>query len=331
VTLAVLPALASAFSACGRSGLDAPVDAGGAVGRASGGAGLGTGGAGNGGNPGSAGHAGAGGLATGGIGGSSSGGAGGAQCVPGTSTCGSRHELQLCDSNGVLHAPVSCLNKCVNGACVDCDEGTTRCTSFTTQQTCKGGQWTLDEDCLNVCIANACGTRAGRVFVTSRAFVGGDLGGLTGADEACAMLATAAGIGSSYAAWLSDSTESPATRFIQNHGPYQLVDGTIVANNWADLASGSLRHPIDLTEMGTMPAFKSTAPCSESFPVWTNTRPNGSTFDSGLDCGDWLDPMGRNAALGDSQSTTAGWTQSCSFFMSRVVCEDTAGLYCFEQ
>jgi hypothetical protein len=255
------------------------------------------------------------------------------ECMPGTSTCLSDGTVQTCSATGIRQPPQLCGSTCVNGACVDCIDGDTRCTSATTEQTCKAGQWTPDEECPFVCAGNACGMSRRHVFVTSQAFVGGSLGGLTGADDACRTLATAAGLASSWAAWLSDDTTSPATRFPQDVGPYVLVDGTIVADNWADLTSGTLRHPIDLTETGTTPAFVATAPCSGKFPVWTNTRPNGSEFTQGFDCGDWSDPMGLNVALGDSGFSDFGsWTQSCSSFRAvPLICTDTAGLYCFEQ
>ena len=49
------------------------------------------------------------------------------------------------------------------------------------------------------------------------------------------------------------STTSPDSRFSRGVGPYVLVDGTIVANNWSDLTSGTLRHAIDETETGRPP------------------------------------------------------------------------------
>jgi hypothetical protein len=254
-----------------------------------------------------------------------------AECVPGTWTCLPNNQTQLCDANGVLQAPITCPNECVNGDCVTCAEGETRCTSVQAQQRCKGGQWLPAEVCDFACADVACVVSPQTVFVTSQAFVGGSLGGLTGADRICQKLASAAGIAGNFAAWLSDSTGSPADRFIKDVGPYRLLDGTLIANNWTELTSGTLRHPIDLTEMGTMPAFANTTPCS-GFPVWSNTSPDGSELEQGSDCGDWSDPTASNAEWGDSQDTTLAWTRSCGLLRpGSQACSDTAGLYCFGQ
>src|SRR5687768_3468798 len=68
------------------------------------------------------------------------------------------------------------------------------------------------------------------VFATSQKFTG-NLGGVAGADRKCQDLATAPGVGlpGTYMAWLSDSTNSPFTRFVKSPGPYQLVTGEKVA------------------------------------------------------------------------------------------------------
>ena len=76
-----------------------------------------------------------------------------------------------------------------------------------------------------------------RVFVTSTEY-GGIIGGLTGADTICQQLAEASNLSGTYKAWLSDSTDSPSTRFVRSTGPYQLVDGTRIAANWTSLTDG---------------------------------------------------------------------------------------------
>ncbi|MCP4629308.1 MAG: hypothetical protein GY850_38260, partial [bacterium] len=75
------------------------------------------------------------------------------------------------------------------------------------------------------------------VFLTSGSYTGGEFGGLTGADEICQAEADAGGLTGTYAAWLSGSTaaESAAERINQSGGPFVLPDGTVVADNWADL------------------------------------------------------------------------------------------------
>jgi hypothetical protein len=254
-----------------------------------------------------------------------------AECAPGSSVCASSEAMQVCNASGILLPPETCAGSCLNGACVaGCTEGTTRCASPEAQQTCTGGAWTAAVDCPFVCGDGACGMNVRHVFVTSQTFVGGDLGGLTGADDNCRTLATGAALSSSYAAWLSDDTGSPAARFPQDVGPYVLVDGTVVANNWSDLTSGHLRHPIDLTETGGPPPMANSVCGSDA--VWTDTDTNGMVFGTGFSCDDWLNPVGSAATLGSRASTTE-WSDGCILGSapSAPICDGTAPLYCFEQ
>ena len=87
------------------------------------------------------------------------------------------------------------------------------------------------------------------IFVTSQRH-DGNFGGITGADTFCQGLATSAGLSGTYLAWLSDTTTSPSARFAQANVPYRLVDGTTIANDWADLVDGSIQNPINLDEYG---------------------------------------------------------------------------------
>lgn len=92
-------------------------------------------------------------------------------------------------------------------------------------------------------------------FVTSKIFTAA-LGGLAGADTKCQALATAAQRSGTFKAWLSDASGSPVTRFsagCKAGGPFVLVDGTVIAKDWAGLTSGSLLKPLALTEFGTPP------------------------------------------------------------------------------
>ena len=106
-----------------------------------------------------------------------------------------------------------------------------------------------------VCVGGACEPACNpcRVFVTSTTH-DGNLGGLAGADAICQARAAAAGLPGTYLAWLSDGSASPATRFLtQSAGPYRLVNGTTIADDWADLTSGDLDAPINITETGDPP------------------------------------------------------------------------------
>jgi hypothetical protein len=329
VEVAVLLALAA--GGCGRTTLDASVDVTGTAGTAgtagTWGIGGGVGAAGRQGTAGDFGTAGAGGAA----------GTSGAKCVPGSTTCATGTSVQSCGPNGVWQPAQTCAGTCLDGACRACAEGTTRCTSREAEQTCKGGQWSPAAACPFVCVNDACGTNPKHVFATSKAFVAGKLGGLSGADDICRRLAVDAGLSSSYAAWLSDGTGSPVSRFPKDGGPYVLVDGTIVANNWTHLTSGTLRHPIDLNEMGGPPAQRIQSVTSKA--VWTNTTasgtPSATIFATASSCNDWSDPMGTSVVFGSIELSTKGWSElgyeSSGPGVAPTVCEGAAALYCFEQ
>lgn len=67
-------------------------------------------------------------------------------------------------------------------------------------------------------------------------------------------------------------------RFTQNPGPYVLVNGTRVADNWADLTDGTLDHAIDRTEANLPLADGAEA------RVWTNTTTAGPAWDNSTNC-----------------------------------------------
>jgi hypothetical protein len=149
----------------------------------------------------------------------------------------------------------------------------------------------------------------------------GNLGGLPGADKTCQARANAAGLPGTYKAWLSDSTQSPSTRFTQSTRPYVRVDGEVVANDWAELTSGSIKTVL-LDEKGT--------PSADSL-AWTNTTSDGTPGGAGgsnKHCSDWTSnapgPFANNGNPG--LFTDNRWTHN-----SATACEDTAGLICVQQ
>lgn len=162
------------------------------------------------------------------------------------------------------------------------------------------------------------------VFVTSRTF-DGNLGGLVGADAKCQEEADAnpdavpSGI---YYAWISDGANSPSSRFSRSIRPYALVDGRIVALNYADLTDGLLTTPINLTPEGNPPtagrAWTGTTPMGLplSLPIWCPGAPGAWTTNA--------DPV--QGLAGDTTATNAAWS---SFFSP--VCNQPAHLYCFQQ
>ena len=174
-----------------------------------------------------------------------------------------------------------------------------------------------------------------RVFITSGEYAG-NLGGLTGADDACQAEATAAGLSGSFMAWLSDSTDSPSTRFARNGGPYVRVDGVVIAHDWADLTDGAIDAPVNVTAAGQVLTLEWSS--SANFSVWTATYPDGTPntycFDGCAYCDDWSSTsdtvLGSTAdyrVINNSDSpgswSCAGPELNCSIY--------TAHLFCFEQ
>ncbi|HEX8795334.1 MAG TPA: hypothetical protein VF765_30505 [Polyangiaceae bacterium] len=168
------------------------------------------------------------------------------------------------------------------------------------------------------------------VFVTSAVYAG-NLGGLAGADSKCQTLASAAHLSGTYMAWLSDATSTAASRLTHSTGPYVLVDGTVVASDWTQLASGVLNSAIDKTEQNGS-AAAGTASSQACFGVacaWTDTNADGTLAQGSYSCKDWTSQSSNdNAVLGETSSTSNYWS---SFATSSGICDLTAPLYCVQQ
>jgi hypothetical protein len=169
-----------------------------------------------------------------------------------------------------------------------------------------------------VCGPPTCGTGgACSVFVTSGT-IGGDLGGLDGADAICQFLAAANGVPGTFRAWLADDTGSPSTRFVKSPGPYVLLDGTVIASSWADLIDGTILAPIQVDESGNS---------SVEPEAWTNTKVDGTVDAPGRHCQNWTDGNQSGGAVGLTHSTAPEWTASGTV----AACFAGAKLYCFQQ
>jgi hypothetical protein len=168
----------------------------------------------------------------------------------------------------------------------------------------------------------------------------GNLGGLAGADAKCQALADAQSLGGQWIAWLSAGSTNAKDR-LTSGGPFILLDGTLVANNLADLTDGALAHAINVPEA---------LPLSGGSLVWTGTRQDGTSA-AGLatggyyDCIGWstnappapgsgcgspiwngdLCPLGEFGVL-DQFASADDWTEKAG-----SACFSTAHLYCFEQ
>ena len=172
------------------------------------------------------------------------------------------------------------------------------------------------------------------VFVGSQKHTG-NFGGIPGADSYCQNLASAAGLSGTFRAWLSAGTyaSSPASRFNKSTIPYVLVDGTVIANNWADLTDGSIQHPINVNENG--------GPANTSM-VYSFTRVDGSQglfgsasedcYGGDCHCNGWtITATGGSptpgSAVGQTTKSNDDWTD----YSFGNFCGGSYPLYCFQQ
>lgn len=155
-----------------------------------------------------------------------------------------------------------------------------------------------------------------RVFATSGKTNGG-LGGLTGADAYCQSAADSASLGGTWKAWISSSSVGASSRLSHHTGPYRLVNGITIANNWDDLVDGSLLSSINVSETGG----------SVSGNAWTTTNISGGAIGS-AHCASWTNGTSSgNGRYGSVSSISSTWTNSTS----NNGCHLTNSLYCFEQ
>lgn len=155
-----------------------------------------------------------------------------------------------------------------------------------------------------------------RVFVTDN-LRGGAFGGVFGADGQCQSLATTAGLGGTWLAWISDSVgASPVGRFVQAPTPYKRIDGVTIANDWADLTDGTLAASISVDQNGVG---------GYAVGVWTSVTTAGA-FSGSVTCGGW-NSFVATGLNGSSSSTTGSWTSA-----GGTTCANPGlALYCFEQ
>lgn len=97
---------------------------------------------------------------------------------------------------------------------------------------------------------------------------------------------------------------------------YQLLDGTVVANDKADLTDGSLDAAINRDENDALYAGENS---------WTGTLAAGGTVSTST-CNDWTDATSDyQGTQGDTDATAAGWTE----LGGTVPCDFVRSLYCF--
>ena len=155
-----------------------------------------------------------------------------------------------------------------------------------------------------------------KVFVTSGAYLGrlNAGGGLAAADAICTDVATGAGQTGTWTAWLSDSTTNAADRIFDGGTRYQLINGTVIADNMADLLDGTLDAPILIDESGNE---------GGSLEVWTGTVADG-TNPGVVWCSDWTtEDAAQKGLIGRADRVDATWSSvfadDCNLF-NRLYC-----------
>ncbi len=162
------------------------------------------------------------------------------------------------------------------------------------------------------------------IFITSIwSATGGNLGGIAGADAWCNSLASGAGLPGTYMAWLSTSAaDAPNVRFNTTHGlSYRSPSSarTIVANNWAQLTSGTLASNVNSSEQG--------GSSSGTNNVFSNVTTAGGNKSTTNHCSGWTSATG-TAQMGSNNSAAAAWTDSATGSCNSGF---TGQIYCVQQ
>ncbi|CAN5750725.1 hypothetical protein BH11MYX4_BH11MYX4_07260 [soil metagenome] len=161
-----------------------------------------------------------------------------------------------------------------------------------------------------------------RAFLSSQRYKGA-LGGPAGADAKCTQLATAAGLGGKWMAWISSMPDNSQARDrLTSAGPWQTLDGKVVASK-ADLVAGQLAAvatALDETETKAIIT-------SEDEYAWTGIFGN---VPHALNCEGWTTAsasvkgfMGR--VIGITYPGAAHWQS-----IGAYPCDSELRLYCFE-
>lgn len=136
----------------------------------------------------------------------------------------------------------------------------------------------------------------------------GFIDGINDANGACSLEAREAGISGGFVAWFSDQGVSPSQLIFGNPGPNSTPNGTMVAQNLADLANCTkgaggadcLLAPLNRDIHGN--------PVPAGTLTWTGTLPDGKASGS-PNCNGWTSLSGSDSGNGGSTDELGpGWS-----------------------
>ncbi len=180
---------------------------------------------------------------------------------------------------------------------------------------------------------DGCRFDAKLVFLSSVAYMGGDLKSAKDAHVECQKLATSAAFdnAANFSAWISDASYTPSKGFTKAAGkPYVRPDGVRIADDWDDLILNGPDDGITVTEAGTTLLGKN---------VWTGTGPNGELIPDTLTCKGWssseLGDKGHRGFSGVKKQPGPDWMQWVEgdnwTTYGASSCYFSSHIYCFEQ
>ena len=185
------------------------------------------------------------------------------------------------------------------------------------------------------------------LFVTSATSTTGNLGGLAGADATCQRLASAAGLGRIWRAYLSVERDASNggrptnARDRIGNGPWYNANGVLVANNVDELHARTGDANAFVDERGQRINGQWTgSPAPNQHDILTGSNADG-TLRAGFTCSDWTSEsatvsgqVGHSDGFGPQQST-AGALSSWNSAHANQSCANTAPgggagrIYCF--
>lgn len=223
-------------------------------------------------------------------------------CVVGTESCVCLPD-QSCSAGSICEAGVCLAARCGDGIV----RGTEECDDGDTVDT-------------NSCTAS-CTKRYNIAFVTSTTYTVASLGGVEGADAACAARATAAGLPGRFVAYVSSSTSPVEDRIGPARG-WVRVDGRPFLEGINDAVA---YFPPELTEFGTTvptPVLANGGIVTEdTLPFAVGHRLNGT-------CNDWA--VGSESSSFYGAGLASGGYGAWNGMSLGRICDSQFRLYCFQ-